>query len=279
MTPLRRRMLEDLKRHNLATSTQQSYLRFIVRLARHFGRSPDQLTREQLDEFQQALIRHGASPSTLRQAVGAMRFLYNHTLQRDWQIEPLPLPKPPRPVPVVLTADEVARLLAAAYPAKLRMLLTTMYACGLRIGEATRLKVRHIDSQRMLLRIEQSKGRKDRYVPLGESLLGQLRDYWKQERPRDFLFPGSRAGSAIAIDTVRHAFHRAREIAGIETDCTTHILRHSYATHCLLAGMDLRTIQQALGHTSLETTAVYLHVTNRTTCAGDTFPDLLAEDA
>ncbi len=278
MTALRQRMLEDLKRHNFAKSTQQSYIRFIARLARYFDVSPDRLTREQLDEFQHELVRQGASRSTVQQAVAAMRFLYNKTLERGWAIDPLLVPREPKRVPAVLTLEEVSRLLAAAYPAKVRMLLTTMYGCGLRVTEATRLRVGDIDSQRMVLRIRQSKGHKDRYVPLGDSLLGQLRDYWKQERPADFLFPASRKGSPLPPGTVRHAFHRARELAGIQSHCTTHILRHSYATHCLQAGMDLRTIQQALGHTSLETTAIYMHVTDRTTRAGDTFPDLLAED-
>ena len=177
MITLRQRMLEDLKRHNFSKSTQQSYIRFIARLARHFGVSPDRLTREQLDEFQHELVRQGASRSTVRQTVAAMRFLYNKTLQRDWVIDPLLLPKDPKRLPAVLTLEEVSRLLAAAYPAKVRMLLTTMYGCGLRVTEATRLRVSDIDSQQMVLQIRQSKGHKDRYVPLGGSLLGQLRDY------------------------------------------------------------------------------------------------------
>ena len=279
MTPIRRRMLEDLKRHSLAERTQQSYLNYIARLARHFGVSPDHLTREQLDEFQHALLRQGVGRSTLKGAVAAMRFFYNKTLQRNWQIEPILVPKPFKQLPEVLTIDEVTRLLAAAHPQKMRMLLTTMYGCGLRVSEAARLTIRDIDSQRMVIRVRQSKGHKDRYVPLGDSLLGQLRDYWKQERPTKFLFPGSRSGTQLTLSTVRQAFHRASEIAGIETPCSTHILRHSYATHCLQAGMDLRTIQQVLGHTSLQTTSIYMHVTDGITRAGDTFPDLLAEDA
>lgn len=278
MTLLRTRMLEDLKRHNLAERTQQSYLSYIARLARHFDVSPDHLTREQLDEFQHELIRQGVGRSTLKGAVAAMRFFYNKTLQRNWQIEPVLVPKPPKQLPEVLTVEEVARLLAAVHPAKLRMLLTTMYGCGLRVSEATRLTIQDIDSQRKVIRIRKGKGHKDRYVPLGDSLLKELRDYWKQERPAALLFPGSRPDAQLALGTVRHAFHRASEIAGIEPPCSTHILRHSYATHCLQAGMDLRTIQQVLGHTSLQTTSIYMHVTDGTTRAGDTFPDLLAED-
>ena len=278
MTPLRKRMLEDLKRHNLAERTQESYLNVIARLARHFGVSPDHLTREQLDEFQHELIRQGVGQSTLKGAVAAMRFFYNKTLQRNWKIESVLVPKELKQLPEVLTVDEVARLLAAVQPEKLRMLLTTMYGCGLRVSEAVRLAIQDIDSQRMVIRVRQGKGHKDRYVPLGDALLRQLRDYWKQERPTTFLFPGSRPDTQLTLATVRRAFHRASEIAGIEPPCSTHILRHSYATHCLQAGMDLRTIQQVLGHTSLQTTSIYMHVTDGTTRAGDTFPDLLAED-
>lgn len=278
MTPLRRRMLEDLKRHNLAERTQESYLSFISRLARHFNISPDHLTREQLDEFQHELIRRGVGQSTLKGAVAAMRFFYNKTLQRNWQIGPVLVPKELKQLPEVLTVDEVARLLAAVQPEKLRMLLTTMYGCGLRVSEAVRLTIQDIDSQRMVIRVRQGKGHKDRYVPLGDALLRQLRDYWKQERPMTFLFPGSRSDTQLALGTIRHAFRRASEIAGIEAPCSTHILRHSYATHCLQAGMDLRTIQQVLGHTSLQTTSIYMHVTDGTTGAADTFPDLLADD-
>jgi integrase/recombinase XerD len=278
MTPLRQRMIEELRRHNYAPSTQRTYVAQIARLAEHFGTSPDRLTRQQLDEFQEELIRQGVSWSLFNQTVAAMRFFYVKTLKRDWQIKHVPFPKRPKRLPVVLTLEEVARLLAAAHPPKVRMLFTTMYGCGLRVSEATRLRVRDIDSQRMLLHIRQSKGRKDRYVPLAATLLQQLRHYWKQERPADLLFPGRQASTPLELKTVRQAFRQATQAAGIQKPCTTHTLRHSYATHCLEAGTDLRTIQQILGHRSLETTAIYTHVTDRTTRAGDTFPDLLAED-
>lgn len=277
-TPLRQRMLEDLQRHNYATGTQRAYIDQIARLARHFGTSPEQLTRQQLDEFREELIRQGVGKSQLNQTTAAMRFLYTKTLGRDWKIQPVSFPQRPKHLPAVLTLEEVARLLAAAYPAKLRMLFTTMYGCGLRISEVTRLEIRDIDSQRMLIHIRQGKRRKDRYVPLGRSLLTQLRDYWREERPVEFLFPGNQANRLLQPGTVRHAFGRAKEVAGIDQPCGTHCLRHSYATHCLEAGMELRTIQQILGHTSVETTAIYTHVTGRTTRAGDTFPDLLADD-
>jgi len=247
----------------------------IAKLARHFGTSPDRLTREQVQEYQDLLTSQRVS--WLPQAVAAMQFFYNKTLQRDWKITHSYRRKSQRP-PVVLTAEEVSRLLGAAQPLKARMLFTTMYGCGLRVSEAIKLQVTDIDSQRMVIHIRQSKGRKDRYVPLGETLLEQLRDYWRAERPSGFLFPGSQADKPWNVTNVRHEFRIAQRIAGIEKTCTTHTLRHSYATHCLQAGMKVGTIQQILGHANLETTATYTHVTGGTMGAEDTFPDLLAEE-
>ena len=178
----------------------------------------------------------------------------------------------------VLTPEEVSRLLAAAKPLKAKTLLTTMYGCGLRVSEAIRLQITDIDSQRSVIHIRQSKGRKDRYVALGNTLLDQLRDYWRQQQPTSFLFPGSQADKPVNIATVRQEFRLAKRIAGIDKPCTTHVLRHSYATHCLQAGMDVGVIQQVLGHASLETTATYTHVTAGTTGAEGAFPDLLDED-
>ena len=275
MTPLRQRMLEELCRYNYAPGTQQAYVAQIAKLAKHFGISPDRLTRAQVQEYQDLLTSQRVS--WLPQAVAAMQFLYNKTLHRDWTITHPPRRKAKRR-PVVLTPEEVSRLLAAVEPLKVRVLLTTMYACGLRISDAIRLQIRDIDSQRMVIHIRQSKGRKDRYVPLGAALLDQLRSYWRAERPSIFLFPGSQADKPVNIATVRQEFRLAKRIAGIEIPCTTHVLRHSYATHSLQAGMDVRVIQQILGHASLETTATYTHVIAGTRGAEDTFPDLLVED-
>lgn len=276
MTPLRQRMFEELGRHHYAPGTQQSYVSQIAKLARHFGTAPDQLTREQVQEYQDLLTSQRVS--WLPQAVAAMQFFYNKTLERNWKITHSYRQKKAKRAPVVLTLEEVARLLAAAQPLKARMLFTTMYGCGLRVSDAIQLRVRDIDSQRMVIHIRQSKGRKDRYVPLGKTLREQLRDYWRAERPLSFLFPGSQADKPWNVSNVREEFRLAHRIAGIETLCTTHALRHSYATHCQQAGMDIGTIQQILGHASLETTATYTHVTEATTRAGDNFPDLLAED-
>jgi integrase/recombinase XerD len=274
MTPLRQRMLEDLCRYNYAPRTRQTYVAQIAKLAKHFGTSPDQLTREQVQEYRDLLASQGVS--WLPQAVAAMQFLYNKTLERDWTITHSPRRKAKR-LPAVLTLEEVSRLLHAVEPRKARTLLTAMYGCGLRISEAIGLQIRDVDSQRMVIHIRQSKGRKDRYVPLGATLLDELRGYWRAERPSIFLFPGSQADKPVNIAAVRQEFRLAKRIAGIENSCTTHVLRHSYATHCLQAGMDVAVIQRILGHASLETTATYTHVTASTTGAGDTFPDLLVE--
>ena len=284
MTPLRQQMLEELCRHNYAPGTQQSYVAQIAKLARHFGTSPDQLTREQVQEYQDLLARQQVS--WLPQAVAALQFFFNKTLDRNWTIthadpRKRSIASTAKPKPMVLTLEEVARLLAATKPLKARMLFSTMYDCGLRVSEAIRLQVSDIDSQRKVIHIRQSKRRKDRYVPLGATLLQQLRDYWLAERPATFLFPGSQADKRWNIAKVREEFRLAKRIAGIETPCTTHTLRHSYASHCQQAGVPVGTIQQILGHASLETTATYTHVsldTAGTTRAAVNFPDLLAED-
>jgi site-specific recombinase XerD len=274
MTPLRERMLEELCRHNYAPRTRENYVAQIAKLARHFGTSPDQLSREQVQEYQDLLTSQRVS--WLPQAVAAMQFLYNKTLQRDWKITHSYRPKSQRSA--VLTPQEVSRLLAAAEPGKARMILTTMYGCGLRVSEGISLEVTDIDSQRMVIHVRKGKGRKDRYVPLGENLLEQLRDYWRMHKPSRFLFPGSQAEKRWNVTLVRQEFRLAQRIAGIDKSCTTHTLRHSYASHCLQAGMKIGTIQQILGHANLETTATYTHVTGGINGAQEPFPDLLSED-
>ena len=275
MAPLRKRMMEELCRHNYAPRTRETYLAQIAKLARHFGTSPDQLTREQVQEYHDLLTSQRVS--SLPQAVAAIQFLYGKVLERDWKIAQSYRPKPQRSS-VVLTPQEVSRLLAAAEPGKARMLLTTMYGCGLRVSEAIALEVTDIDSQRMVIHIRNGKGRKDRYVPLGENLLEHQRDYWRTYKPSRFLFPGSRDDKRSNPSGVRQEFRLAVRIAGIDKACTTHTLRHSYASHCLAAGVKIGTIQQILGHANFETTAIYTHVTSDINGTEEPFPDLLAED-
>lgn len=275
MTTLRQRMLEELCRHNYAPRTRETYVAQIAKLAKHFRTSPDKLTREQVQQYQDLLTEQQVT--WLPQAVAAMHFFFNKTLQRDWDIGHCRRRKP-KQSRVALSPEEVSRLLAATQPLKARMLFTTMYACGLRVSEGIALELTDIDSQRMVIHIRKGKGRKDRYVPLGETLLAGLRDYWRQERPSHFLFPSPQADKPWSVSAVRQELRIAVRIAGIEKACTTHTLRHSYATHCLHAGMKVGVIQQILGHASLETTATYTHVTDGTNGAAEPFPDLLVED-
>ena len=278
MTPLRQKMIRAMELRNLAQNTQRGYLTAVTGITRHYRQSPLRLTPEMIEDYLLHLKNNkGNTPGSCASVVTGLRFFYHHVAEK-----PIPInysfTKKRSHLPSVLTPEEVSRLLAAVETLKVRVLLTTMYACGLRISEAIRLQIRDIDSQRMVIHIRQSKGRKDRYVPLGAALLDQLRSYWRAERPSIFLFPGSQADKPVNIATVRQEFRLAKRIAGIEKPCTTHVLRHSYATHCLQAGMDLGVIQQILGHASVETTATYTHVTAGTTGAAGAFPDLLDED-
>ena len=278
MTTLRQRMIEDLRLQNYSPKTERIYLYQIARLARYFRRSPDQLTQPQLDQYQRQLIAKPVSWSDFNQAVCAMRFFYRKTLGYDWNIKHLPFPKQPEKLPVVLTLQEVRLLLAAIHNQKYRMLFSTMYACGLRISEAIALRISDIDSQRMFIRVQGGKGRKDRYVPLGEKLLVQLRDYWKKYRPPCYLFPGREPNSPVSVRTLRDAFRAAASSAGIEKPIKPHTLRHSFSTHLLEAGVDLRSIQLMLGHAKLETTAIYTHVTNDRIRSTLSYLDLLIPD-
>ena len=277
MTPLRQRMLEDMRIRNLSPHTQKTYIANVAAFARHFNRSPDQLEPEHIREYQLALLRQGASVSKLRIAVCALRFLYNVTLSRDWPITFLPHPKIPKTLPVVLSTAEVERLLAAIPHLKHRALLVTAYATGMRVAEVTHLRVRDIDSERMVIRVHQGKGRKDRYVMLSPTLLELLRTYWRAARPRHWLFPGRNPDHPITTRAVEIACEKAVRAAGITKHVTVRTLRHSFATHLLEAGTDVRTIQLLLGHKSLSTTARYTHVSRSSVCATLSPLDLLAD--
>lgn len=268
MTPLRRRMLEDMRIRNLAPNTQRMYLQFVSAFARHFGRSPDELEPEHVREFLVHLRDEKAlSASTICVATAALRFVYKVTLRRGWTFDELPVPKRPSKLPVILSPEEVLRFLESIENVKHRTLLTTIYAAGLRISEATHLKVHDIDSQRMVLRIEQAKGLRDRYVMLSPRLLDTLRSYWRNTKPSSWLFPGDAPNRPITPQAIRHVCQRARRIAGIGKPVTPHSLRHAFATHLLEAGTDVRKIQLLLGHRSLATTSHYLKLATSTVCA------------
>lgn len=264
MTPLRQRMIEDMKIRNLSPRTQESYVRLVEQFARHFKESPELLGPEQVREYQVYLVNErGLSTSTLTQVVAALRFLYGTTLRKPWAIEVIAYPRRPKRLPIVLSRHEVARILDAAWSQRFHTIFSLIYGCGLRSSEATHLRVQDIDSGRMLLRIASGKGDKERWVPLTQKLLILLRQYWKTYRPKYWLFPGSTPEKPMREEAVRQVFNMVCEELQLKKNPTLHTLRHSYATHLMEDGVDIRTIQVVLGHSSLGTTGVYTHVSER----------------
>lgn len=277
MTPLRQRMLDDMQIRHLAPATQRAYVEHVGQFARYFGRSPAALGPEEIRAYQVYLAKDKqVAPATLGVAVAALRFLYTVTLQKRWAVEVvIPTPKTRDILPVVLSPAEVIRFLDSIDTAKHRTILTTCYAAGLRISEAVRLTLPAIDSQRMVLRIEQGKGQKDRYVMLSPKLLEILRDWWRVSRSRPWLFPGDRPGEPLTTRAVNRACRKAHRRCGIPKPITPHSLRHAFAVHLLEAGTDVRTIQLLLGHRSLATTARYLRIATIKVCATVSPLDLL----
>ncbi len=276
MTSLRQRMLEDMSIRNLAENTQISYLQQVSSYARHFKRSPERLGPEEVRAYQVHLIEdRKLSPGSIGIATSALRFLYKVTLKQAWTPDEIPMPKKPFKLPIVLSADEVLHFLGCIHSLKHRTILTTAYAAGLRVSEATHLKVDDIDSKRMVLRVDQGKGNKDRYVMLSPRLLDDLRTYWRVARPQTWMFPGDIEGRPITRDAVGLACDTARRASGITKPITPHSLRHAFATHLLENGTDVRTIQLLLGHRSLATTSRYLKIATSTVCATTSPLDLL----
>ena len=268
MTPLRQRMTEDMRVRNLALNTQTSYVQQVSLFARHFDKSPELLGPEDIRTYQVYLTdEKNLAPSSILTAVAALRFLYKVSLKKDWTFEDIiPAPKKPQTLPIILSPEEVLRFLECVGSTKHRAILTTCYAAGLRISEAVRLKTSSLDNQRMVIRVAQGKGRKDRYVMLSPKLLDTLRGYWRIARPKEWLFPGY-FGRPITTHAVEQACRIARVRAGIAKPISPHSLRHAFAVHLLEAGTDLRTIQLLLGHRSLSTTARYLQIAAVTVCA------------
>lgn len=268
MTHLRRIMLEELQRRNYAATTVEYYVRAVEGFAKHFGKPPDQLNREHLREYQAYLLRERKlEPRTVKLHVSALRFFFVKTLKRSYLLDDIPYPKAPRRLPTILTVEEVGRLIDSARNLMDRTLLMGLYSTGMRNRELRGLQVRDIDSQSMLIHIQHGKGGRDRYVPLSPKLLETLREYWRWMKPKTWLFPGTvegwRADKPITPKVVWDACQSAAERAGIEKRVSAHLLRHSYATHLLEAGADLRTIQLLLGHVKLEHTVIYLHLSRR----------------
>ena len=268
MTRLRKMMLEELQRRNYSETTTRKYLQYVTAFARHFGKPPDQLGPDELRSYQAYLLQERkVTPGTAVNCVAALRFFFIKTLKRHQFREFLPYPKDRRRLPTVLSREEVSRLINAAGTLFRRTLLMTLYGTGMRRSELAHLKVGDIDSQRMIIRVVAGKGGKDRDLPLSPVLLETLREYWRWRKPKPYLFPTRtrrlQRQEPISDKTVWIACSEAARRAGINKRVTPHTLRHSWATHLLEAGTDLRTIQILLGHGDLETTAQYLHLSQR----------------
>jgi integrase/recombinase XerD len=269
MTPLRQRMLEDMQVRNLSPHTQRSYVQQVSQFARHFEKSPEGLGPEEIRAYQLYLTneRKLAVSSTLI-AVAALRFLYTVTLKKGWTIaDIIPAPKKPQRLPIVLSPEEVLQFLACVPGLKHRAILTTCYAAGLRISEALHLKPTDIDSSRMVIRVEQGKGQKDRYVMLSPKLLELLRAWWHVTRPQRWLFPSRIPTRPLTRSAVEQVCQQAQRRSRIRKPVTPHSLRHAFAVHLLEAGTDVRTIQLLLGHRSLATTARYLRIATIKVCS------------
>ncbi len=269
MTSLRQRLIDDMRIRHLSPLTQTSYVGHVSLFARHVRTSPEQLGPEEIRAYQIYLTtERGLATSSVIVAVAALRFLDTVTLKKDWRIaHVLPMPNKPQTLPVVLSPGEVVAFLAAVPDVKHRTILTACYAAGLRISEAVHLTLPAIDSQRMVLRVEQGKGQKDRYVMLSPRLLTILRDWWRVSRSRPWLFPGNRPGEPITKRAVNRACRKAHRRCGMPKPITPHALRHACAVPLLEAGTDVRTIQLLLGHRSLATTARYLAVATTRVCS------------
>jgi integrase/recombinase XerD len=268
VTQLRKTMLEELQRRNYSDATARIYIRTVRAFAEYFDKKPDQLGPDHIRSYQAYLLREKKlSPRTVVQQMSALRFLFIKTLKRHSMLEHLPFPKAPRRLPVVLSPAEVARLIDSASNLYHRTLLMTLYSTGMRRAELCNLKVSNIDRQRMMIRVEHGKGGRDRDVALSPRLLETLREYYRWMRPKTYLFPGTvdnwRADVPVTTKIVWKACREAAQRAGIQKPVSPHTLRHSYATALYDAGADLRHIQVLLGHSKLEHTMIYVHLSSR----------------
>ena len=263
-TPLRQRMIEDMSIRQFGEKTQRDYVRVVADFARFLGRSPDQARPEDLRRYQLHLATQGVSPGQMNAAVSALRFFFKITLGRQGYGERLARVRKEDRLPEVLSPEEVALLLHCAPSLKHKAALSVAYGCGLRVSEITHLKVGDIDSARMLIRVEQGKGRKDRYVMLAPDLLELLRRWWRSARPMGWLFPGRDPGQPITTRQLDRVCKAAAKTAGLDKRVSMHTLRHSFATHLLERKTDVRVIQALLGHKKLDTTARYTRVAIKT---------------
>ena len=286
VTPLRHRMIEDMNARKLCAGTQRGHIHSCKRFAAFLNRSPDTATTEDIRRFQLHLAEAGVSICNRNRIMTGLRFLFRVTLRRlDLAAEIYHI-REPQKIPLVMSPDETRRLLAVASNLKVRTLLSLGYGCGLRANEVVRLKVKHIDSAQKIIRVEQSKGRKDRNVMLSPETLGLLRQWWKARGSRydtaipvqdRWLFPGNKRGKPMTTRQLNRLFHQAADAAGIKKAVTLHALRHSFATHLLERGTDIRIIQALLGHDKLETTARYTRVATGIIAGVESPLDLLSQ--
>jgi len=254
-------MLADLQLKGVTPKTQKIYLREVSNYAKHFKKSPEELGEKELREYLLYLLnKRKLSKGTYRFYYQGLKFLYKHTLKREEVVEKIRCPRGEKKLPVVLDLSEVKTLLSVMENLKHRAILTITYSAGLRISETSHLKVSDIDSKRMMVRVQQGKGGKDRYTILSQTALECLRQYWRSYRPKEWLFEGQKEGTHICISSIRQIFLEAKERAGITKPASPHTLRHSFATHLIEAGTSLYHVQLLLGHRSPTTTTVYLHV-------------------
>ena len=278
MSVLRQRMLEDLSIRNYAPRTKERYIACVAQFAQHFHKSPDLLGPKEIRSYQVHLVNKvKCSWTVLNQTVCALRFLFVTTLDRDWAIRHIPYAKREKKLPVVLSQGEVLQILEAVSNFKHLAILLAAYSGGLRISEVADLKIQDIDSKRMVINVRQGKGRKDRIVALSPVLLAILRDYWLESRPKLMLFPGKDPKRPISTSSIRKILRKAVRATRIKKTVTMHTLRHSFATHHLEAGTDLRTLQMVMGHSSLKTTSLYLHVSTEKIRSAKTPIDLLPD--
>jgi len=262
MTPLRKQMIRELELHRKAPDTVKSYVKAVEELARHYDRSPDQISKEEVrDFFHHAILERKLACSTVNHKLAAINFFYRKVLGRQINLR-IPMKRSGK-LPEPFSRQEVARLLDATENRRHRVMMMTAYGAGLRVSELVRLQPQHIHADRMLIRVDQGKGRKDRYSLLSQRLLDELRDYWRESRPVRWLFVNRDGTDHVPKYTPARAFYRMKVRAGIVHGHGIHTLRHSFATHLLEAGVDLRTIQLLMGHRSLNTTVKYLHVTQK----------------